>query len=69
MLDEREHLRRIVSELGEREDRRSLREIDKQIVSNMSLLGFSPSDRARLGVAEVKARSALEELRARADEL
>jgi hypothetical protein len=26
------------------------------------LLGFTPSDRARLGVAEVKAKSKLEEL-------
>lgn len=69
MLDEREHLRRLVSEFGERDDRRSLRELDRQIVSNLSLLGFSPSDRSRLGVAEVKARSALEELRAQASEL
>ena len=66
MLDEREHLRRLVAEFGERDDRRSLRELDRQIVSNLSLLGFSPSDRSRLGVAEVKARSALEELRAQA---
>lgn len=69
MLDEREHLRRLVAEFGERDDRRSLRELDRQIVSNLSLLGFSPSDRSRLGVAEVKARSALEELRAQASEL
>ena len=42
--------------------RRGLRELDKQIVSNLSLLGFTPSDRTRLGVAEVKAQSKLEEL-------
>jgi hypothetical protein len=42
--------------------RRGLRELDRQIVSNLSLLGFTPSDRARLGVAEVKAKSKLEEL-------
>jgi len=59
----------LVAEFGERDDRRSLRELDRQIVSSLSLLGFSPSDRSRLGVAEVKARSALEELRASASEL
>lgn len=70
MLDERESLRDAVASLGEREDRRSLRELEKQIVSNLSLLGFSPSDRTRLGVAEVRAtRSALEDLRAQASEL
>jgi len=42
--------------------RRGLRELDRQIVSNLSLLGFTPSDRSRLGVAEVKAKSKLEEL-------
>jgi len=31
-------------------------------VSNLSLLGFTPSDRSRLGVAEVKTESKLEEL-------
>jgi hypothetical protein len=31
-------------------------------VSNLSLLGFSPSDRSRLGLAEVKKMSKLEEL-------
>jgi hypothetical protein len=43
-------------------DRRGLRELDKAIVSNLSLLGFSPSDRSRLGLAEVKKMSKLEEL-------
>lgn len=34
----------------------------KELRSCLSLLGLSPSDRSRLGVAEVKARSKLEEL-------
>ena len=45
--------------------RRGLRELDKLIVSNLSLLGFSPTDRMRLGVAEVKKQSKLEELLAK----
>ena len=39
--------------------------VEKQLTTWLSLLGLSPSDRSRLGVAEVKARSKLEELRAR----
>lgn len=38
---------------------------EAQITKWLSLLGLSPSDRSRLGVAEVKARSKLEELRER----
>jgi hypothetical protein len=34
----------------------------KELRACLSLLGLSPSDRSRLGVAEVKARSKLEEL-------
>lgn len=61
-LDERDRLRTIVmSENGSRE-RSGLRELEKAIVSNLSLLGFTPSDRSRLGVAEVKTENKLEEL-------
>jgi len=62
-IDERESLRAsVMAENGSRE-RSGLRELEKAIVSNLSLLGFTPSDRSRLGVAEVKAESKLEELR------
>ena len=37
---------------------------ETQITKWMNLLGLSPSDRGRLGVAEVKAQSALERIRA-----
>jgi hypothetical protein len=37
-------------------------ELEKSISSNLGLLGFTPSDRTRLGLAEVKARSKLEAL-------
>ena len=42
--------------------RRELRDLEKQITTWLSLLGLTPTDRSRLGVAEVKARSKLEEL-------
>ena len=62
MVDERWNLRVKVMQSDDAAMRRGLRELDKQIVSNLSLLGFTPSDRSRLGVAEVKAKSKLEEL-------
>jgi hypothetical protein len=42
--------------------RKDLRDLEKQITQWLSLLGLTPTDRTRLGVAEVKARSTLEEL-------
>jgi hypothetical protein len=65
MIDERWNLRIKVMQTDDHRLRRGLRELDKQIVSNLSLLGFSPADRSRLGVAEVKAISKLEELQLR----
>jgi hypothetical protein len=62
MIDERWNLRVKVMQTDDARLRRGLRELDRQIVSNLSLLGFSPADRSRLGVAEVKAVSKLEEL-------
>jgi len=67
LIDERWNLRVQVMKTDDSRMRRGLREIDRQIVSNLSLLGFSPADRSRLGVAEVKARSKLEELLARSE--
>jgi signal peptidase I len=69
MIDERWNLRVKVMQTDDSRMRRGLRELDRQIVSNLSLLGFTPSDRSRLGVAEVKAMSKLDELMARADAL
>jgi hypothetical protein len=63
LLDEREQLRGLIE--GQPENTRlraALRAVDKQLVSNLSLLGFTPSDRSRLGLVEVKAKSKLEEL-------
>ena len=41
------------------------REIDEQIARQLSALGFDPAARARLGLAEVKAASKLDEIRQR----
>jgi hypothetical protein len=65
MVDERWNLRIKVMQTDDPKLRRGLRELDRQILSSLSLLGFTPSDRARLGVAEVKAKSKLQELMAR----
>jgi len=40
----------------------SLIEIEKQLVSGFSLLGFTPADRTRLGLVSAKTKSKLEEL-------
>lgn len=62
MLDEREGLRDLAFQ-GSNESRKALRDLDKQIVGLLSNLGFDPAARARLGLAEVKAKSVLEQLR------
>ena len=61
-IDERVKLRTSVWNNNRSDERKALRALDKEIVSNLSLLGFSPADRTRLGVAEVKKLSKLEEL-------
>jgi len=62
-LCEREALRALVlSEPDNPKARSGLRELERSIVGQLGLLGFSPSDRARLGLAEVKKESKLEEI-------
>lgn len=48
---------------GNTEARKHLREVDKQVITLLAQLGFDPASRSRLGLAEVKAKSALETLR------
>lgn len=68
-FDEREALRAIVSEQPENPRLRSgLRDLEKAISSNLAQMGFTPSDRSRLGFAEVKRESKLDELRRKAEE-
>jgi hypothetical protein len=53
---------------GNRQTVMSINETDRVIFSGLGLLGFSPADRARLGLAEVKRQSKLEELMAKREE-
>jgi len=46
----------------------SINETDKLIYSGLGLLGFTPSDRAKLGLAEVKAKSKWQEFLERTGE-
>jgi len=68
MIDERWNLRVKVMTDGQARDRRALRDLDRAIQSQLSLLGLTPADRSRLGVAEVKKMSKLAELRSMRNE-
>jgi hypothetical protein len=62
-LDRREQLRSLlVDEPTDKNLLMRLLDLERAISSSLSLLGFTPSDRTRLGLAEVKAKSKLEEL-------
>lgn len=61
-LEEREAVRPLAL-AGNSAARKELRELDKQALSILSQLGFDPTSRARLGVAEVKVASTLETLK------
>jgi hypothetical protein len=55
MADEREFLRiHTLQNPDAWRERRALRELDRQITSMLGTIGFSPTDRARLGIGEVK---------------
>ena len=64
MLEERDELR-ATAIAGSTEARKHLRDLDKQIIGLLGNLGFDPASRSRLGLAEVKTQSKLEDLRAR----
>jgi hypothetical protein len=69
LIEEREQLRALV--LATPEDyrlRSGLRELEKALTSNLGQMGFTPADRSRLGFAEVKKESKLEELMRRKEE-
>jgi len=68
-FEERAELRELVASNPEQPRLRiALRELDKQLVSNLGALGLTPTDRARLGFVEVKKESKLEELMRRVEE-
>lgn len=62
-IEERQSLRSVVIATQSETARKALRDLDKQIIGQLSLLGFDPAARSRLGLAEVKAASTLEKLR------
>lgn len=62
-IEERQSLRSVVISTQSETARKALRDLDKQIIGQLSLLGFDPAARSRLGLAEVKAASTLEKLR------
>jgi hypothetical protein len=64
-LDRREEIRSLILETKDWHLYKQLNDLERLITSNLGLLGFTPSDRTRLGLAEVKAQSKLEELMAR----
>jgi hypothetical protein len=68
-LDERDQLRDyVLNNIEAWHERSALRELEKSIRSNLSLLGFTPTDRMKLGVAEVKVETKMEQLRKRKEE-
>lgn len=69
LVDERWNLRIKVMSSDDMGMARRLDSVSNQIVRNLSLLGFTPSDRTRLGVAEVKKASKIEEILRKRNEL
>ena len=69
LVDERWNLRIKVMSSEDMGMARRLDSVSNQIVRNLSLLGFTPSDRTRLGVAEVKKASKIEEIIRKRNEL
>jgi len=61
-ITEREQLRVKVLAEGNPRDRSALRELERQIASGLGQLGFSPAERSRLGLSEVKKETKLEAL-------
>jgi hypothetical protein len=63
MVDERWNLRIKVMQNDNMQMARRLDNLSRIIAANLSLLGFSPADRSRLGLAEVARVSKLAELK------
>lgn len=64
--DERGQLRAIVlRDPADRFARGALRQLDTQIMSGLSACGFTPADRARMGVGEAGEVDFLEQMRTR----
>jgi hypothetical protein len=64
-LDRREQLRSKIAETDDWHMLKQLNDLERLIASNLGQLGFTPAERTRLGLAEVKRQSKIEELMAR----
>lgn len=63
LLDRREILREAwLANPTDRPINMSLIELERELVRSLSLLGFTPSDRTRLGLVSAKTKSKLQEL-------
>lgn len=62
-LDERDQLRiYVLDNIEAWHERSALRSLEKELADNLKELGFTPTSRQKLGIAEVKAASKLDEL-------
>jgi hypothetical protein len=62
-LDERDMLREYVLEnMDAWHERAALRQLERDIASNLSSLGFTPTDRSKMGFTLAKTKSKLQEL-------
>lgn len=64
-LDRREELRSKIAETDDWHILKQLNDLERMIATNLGQLGFTPAERTRLGLAEVKAKSKLEEMMAK----
>lgn len=62
LADDVEHARALWRETGEAQDGRLVVALSKSLADALASLGFDPTSRSRLGVAEVKRVSALDQL-------
>ncbi len=63
--DERQSIRVLVYEGKDWRDRVALRSIESFMLSVYTMLGFTPADRQKLGLGEVRPASVVDELKAR----
>jgi len=64
LADMKERARLRYNATGDSKDAGAVQKLNAEYLKCLSLMGFSPSDRSRLGLAEVKRQTKLEQLRA-----
>ena len=68
-LDRREALRSRIVESDDWHLLKQLNDLERLIAQNLGQLGFTPADRTKLGLAEVKRMSKLEEMMSRRNQV